>query len=138
MNKVTCFLIDDDPDDQEIFSIAMEDVDPSHSCITASDCMEAIEKLGDDPKLLPDFIFLDLNMPFMTGQQCLPELKKMKHLKDVPIIIYSTSSNDADYRLTKKLGASHFMVKPSSISVLVDMLKLVLSRERLPFLLTKE
>ena len=131
-------MIDDDPDDREIFKIALEDVSPHHKLISVFDCMTALEKFAKEPGFLPDYIFLDLNMPSMTGQQCLPELKKMAHLEKIPIIIYSTSSNETDFRSTKKLGANHFLVKPSSISTLVKMLQWIMQEKTLPFLLATE
>jgi CheY-like chemotaxis protein len=115
-NKITCFLIDDDKDDQEIFMLALEDMDINVSCITANDGNEALLKFAQDETFLPNFIFLDLNMPRINGKQCLIEIKKIDHLKDVPVIIYSTSSAQKDKVETEMLGAAAFITKPSSIS----------------------
>ena len=72
-----CFIVDDDEDDREIFAIALQDADKSYKCLTAINGKEALEKLKSDETLIPDFIFLDLNMPFMSGIQFLVEIKKV-------------------------------------------------------------
>ncbi|HSD06658.1 response regulator [Flavobacterium sp.] len=117
-----CFLIDDDQDDREIFAIALSEVNSSYSCITAINGEDALKVLNDQPDFTPDFIFLDLNMPLMNGKTCLTELRKIPRLKQVPIIIYTTSSYSKDIEDTQNLGASHYLVKPSSISSLSNIL----------------
>src|SRR5215216_7180747 len=106
------FLADDDADDQEIFKEALSEIDKSIRCLTASSGEEALSKLTGGLKPLPDYIFLDLNMPRMDGLQCLTEIKKIKILKNIPVIIYSTSSAQKDVEETRKLGADYFITKP--------------------------
>jgi CheY-like chemotaxis protein len=123
MNQTaTCFLIDDDSDDQEIFSIALEELGMPVQCIVASNGIEALERLHRDVSLVPDFIFIDLNMPRMSGRECLEEIKKIPRLAQVPIIIYSTSSEQKDIEETRRLGANHFLTKPVTISMLTKRL----------------
>lgn len=124
--KIICFLIDDDDDDQEIFNLALDSIDLDITCITANDGIEALNKLNIDSDFVPDFIFLDLNMVRMNGRECLTEIRKLSRLKDVPIIIYSTSSEQKDIIETKLLGAADYIVKPPSISILVQRLEQVL------------
>ncbi|HEV7349801.1 response regulator [Telluribacter sp.] len=123
---ITCFLIDDDPDDQEIFTLALSKVDPAISCVTADDGIDALQKLKKDESFVPEFIFLDLNMPRMNGKQCLAELVKIDRLEQTPIIIYSTSSEPRDVMETKELGASDFIVKPSYFDALAASLSKVI------------
>jgi len=118
MHFKTCFLIDDDEDDQEIFTLALREADASIKCVTASDGVEALAKLADDKTFIPDYIFLDLNMPLMNGKECLREIRKQSHLKGVPVIIFSTSSEPHDIEETRKLGANDFITKPPLISSL--------------------
>ncbi len=128
-NIKTCFLVDDDIDDQEIFMAAVSEVDKSINCVGIDNCEEAIDKLKTEVSNLPDFIFLDLNMPRLNGRQCLAELKKIAHLKHVPVIIYSTSSLNKDIEETKKLGADMFITKPSKFDDLCFALTEVLSKD---------
>ncbi len=121
-SSVTCFLIDDDEDDQEIFAIALKKVDASIDCVFADNGLAALQKLRQDDSFRPQYIFLDLNMPGMNGVQCLTELKKIDRLHHTPIIIYSTSAEQQDVIETKKLGAAEFITKPPLVSALTDRL----------------
>jgi CheY-like chemotaxis protein len=115
------FLIDDDPDDKEIFQEALKQIDEEIICYTASDGEDALTKLRD-ALLLPDVVFLDLNMPVMNGKDCLRELKKDKDLRHIPVIVYSTSSVEREKSNCLSLGATHFISKPPQFAVLVNKL----------------
>ncbi len=122
----TVFLIDDDTDDQEIFGLAIEKTNVKADCVYANDGIQALEKLNGDESFLPDYIFIDMNMPRMNGQQCLSEIKKIERLKDVPVFMYSTSADPECISENIQLGAEDFIVKPSSISELTIILKRIL------------
>jgi CheY-like chemotaxis protein len=127
-SPVTCFLIDDDEDDQELFTLALKKVDPALTCVVADDCGEALQKLRQEETFMPRYIFLDLNMPRMHGKQCLMELKKIARIEHIPIIIFTTSSEPKDILETKALGATDFLTKPPLISTLTNRLaKLLLA-----------
>jgi CheY-like chemotaxis protein len=115
----TVFIADDDPDDVELLVEAIGQVDESATCLIAYDGEQAIQKLKSSAFTLPDIIFLDLNMPRINGMQCLAEIRKLQKLKDVPVVIYSTSSIPNDIEETKKLGAAHFLTKPSDYKALI-------------------
>lgn len=121
-DDATIFLIDDDSDDREIFALALEEIFPSYTCVTARDGVEALEKLrsGD---VKPNYIFLDLNMPRMNGQQCLSEIKKELALNKIPVIIYSTSSESRHKEQMIAMGASAFVTKAPVIPELIASLK---------------
>lgn len=111
--KATRFLIvDDDMEDQELFIDAVKEVDNSIECISAYNGQEALNFLKNDPSLLPDYIFLDLNMPILNGIQCLAEIKKTEGLHHIPVLIYTTSNWSRNEEETRKLGAHHFFTKP--------------------------
>jgi CheY-like chemotaxis protein len=117
-----CLLIDDDLDDQEIFTLALERVNNELTCIHATSGMEAIQRLNDEALPVPDYIFLDLNMPKMNGKECLKEIKTFQHLNHIPVVIYSTSSLKHDVSETKSLGACDFITKPFSMNELIEVL----------------
>jgi CheY-like chemotaxis protein len=118
----TCLLIDDDQDDQEIFMIALNDSGQHIKCHTANSAISGLQQLDSDPAKIPDYIFLDLNMPGMNGKQCLVEIKSRPYLKNVPVVIFSTSSRPQDISEAKELGAETFITKPSSIRLLSKLL----------------
>lgn len=116
------FLVDDDIDDHEIFKSALSKVDGDLTLLTATNGYEALDLLSTTGTL-PDYIFVDLNMPRMGGLQFLKEIKQTDTLKNIPVIIYSTSSNPVDIAKTKQLGAISFITKPSRFSDLCSLLQ---------------
>ena len=119
--RKTCLLVDDDEDDTEIFSLALNEANPAIECFVARDGVEALDMLRDTG-FIPDYIFLDLNMPLMSGKECLIEIRKRPHLLNTPVIIFSTSASQKDIVETEKLGASSFITKPPLISMLTEKL----------------
>jgi CheY-like chemotaxis protein len=112
MDKVyTILLVDDDEEDRQIFMDALDEIDPGISCITAGDGRAALRLLEEQP-VLPDIIFLDLNMQGMDGWQFLGEKRKNSRFEAIPVVIYSTSSHVKDIKETKELGAAGFITKP--------------------------
>lgn len=105
-------IIDDDEDDRSLFIDAVNEVDSSIKCIAISSGTEALLLLRTENFTLPDFIFLDLNMPCLNGKQYLVQVKKDPRLMHIPVIIYSTTRRDEDVEETKRLGASYFLTKP--------------------------
>lgn len=108
-------LIDDDEDDRNLFSEGLQKIDPSIKLDTAEGGIEAFLKLKDDMQRLPDFIFLDLNMPMMDGHEVLAELKNDELLKNIPVIIYTTSSDSNEKEETIKRGAVSWITKTHSM-----------------------
>lgn len=123
------FIIDDDLEDQEIFMEALREVDKSVICYTATSGEEAFRQLESEVLILPDLIFLDLNMPKQNGKQVLKELKQSRSLYLIPVIMYSTSFGPRDIDEIRHLGASHHLLKPSRFDDLCKALTEILSKE---------
>jgi CheY-like chemotaxis protein len=126
MNYRKILLIDDDEDDQEIFMMAVNEVSKKAECVALSDASMALKKL-ENKEVVPDVIFLDLNMPIMNGQQFLVEIKKRDSLKNIPVIVFSTSFHQATIDLTKELGAKDFITKPNNLPALIKILEPLLN-----------
>ena len=124
---MTILLVDDDEDDRKLFVEATKEVDNSINCLSASDGMEALDFLRDDRNTVPDYIFLDLRMPGLTGEECLIEMKKESRLATVPVIVYTTSRDVRESARLKQLGAAHFMSKPISPDDVYYMVSFVLN-----------
>lgn len=122
-------LVDDDIDDQDLFAEAVHEIDSTIQCYSVFDCEEALQFLRSGTVSLPDLIFLDLNLPRINGKQCLIELKNDAVLRDIPVIIYSTSSERSDIAETARLGAVHFLTKPNRFGELCNALRFVISRD---------
>ena len=84
---------------------------------------EALFLLNNGLLELPDYIFLDLNMPVMNGLKCLAEIKKTTLLKNIPVVIYSTASRKEYQEESIKLGAINFFIKPADYRGLLKYLK---------------
>ncbi len=117
-----CLLVDDDPDDQEVFLSAMSDVCPTALCLVAPDGDRALELLHNE-ETIPDYIFLDLNMPRMNGFEFLAAIKKSKILQNIPVIVYSTTSQPGQIDKARKLGATEFFTKTYKYEELRSLLK---------------
>jgi CheY-like chemotaxis protein len=123
MKKI--FLIDDDADDRLLFCEAMGDVAPDFICHVAVNGRAALRKLDRNEIDIPDLIFLDLNMPLVNGWQCLAEIKKKELYKDIPVIIYSTSSYPEDIDQAVQSGALCYFSKPYDFKELKKSLRIV-------------
>jgi CheY-like chemotaxis protein len=110
-----CILfVDDDEDDRMLFESAVTHVDHTVRIVKAADVPTALGYLNDSTTPRPSVIFLDLNMPKKTGFECLEELKKDQHFKNIPVLIFTTSSRAADKENALSLGAIDFITKPNS------------------------
>jgi CheY-like chemotaxis protein len=122
------FIIDDDAEDQEIFIEAVREVDKSIQCYSATSGEDAMKQLEMEVVVLPDLIFLDMNMPKLNGKQVLRELKNTRSLKGIPVIMYSTSFAPRDIEEIDQLGAAYHLLKPSRFEDLCNSLTLILSK----------
>ena len=123
MNKTQwCLLVDDDLDDQEIFVMCLAEVNAHIDCRTANDGAEGIELMEAQPDYVPDYIFLDVNMPRMNGLDCLTELRKLPRLQDTKIFMYSTTSETDVVEESRKRGADDFIIKPVKTIALKEIL----------------
>jgi DNA-binding response OmpR family regulator len=113
-DKTKLLIVDDDADDTQLFIDAVKDFDEHIECVSAKDGKDALDLLNDLNTSLPDYIFLDLRMPRFNGKRCLMEIKKDERLKDIPVIIYTTSKELEDSKELKEMGAIHFISKPAN------------------------
>ncbi|AWA31489.1 response regulator [Flavobacterium magnum] len=116
-------LADDDEDDRNFFSDAIQELKMNSTLTTFKDGKELIDYLEADETVLPHIIFLDLNMPCKTGFDCLKEIRENPKLKDVSIAIYSTSSSEKDVEDTFIGGANVYIKKPNDFSKLKKVIK---------------
>jgi len=122
MRYQNIFHIDDDEDDAEIFLSAALEASNAVTIEGFYDARKALDKLVG-LQILPDAIFLDLNMPIMDGFEFLRELRSSTAFQNIPVIILSTSSHQDTIDATKKLGADGFITKPSDYNQLVTILR---------------
>lgn len=123
---MTILLIDDDRDDAELFQEVLKEIDSSIGFNHIEDSKKGLEKLTAQTNNLPDIIFLDINMPIVSGWQCLDHFKKTEHLKDIPVIMFTTSSQPREKENALQHGANGFITKPNEYQVLKNSLSEVI------------
>ena len=131
MKQLTIMVVDDDPDDIDLFKDALSEVDDSCRLIVANDGRDAL-RLLTDKGIDPDVIFLDYNMPVMDGMRCLAALKEDPLLKNIPVVMHSTTLPEEDIAFCKAVGAKILIkqvVYASMIRELNNILSEVRSRE---------
>ncbi|MFV8377028.1 response regulator [Flavobacterium sp. LB1P62] len=110
------FLADDDDDERIIFSEAIEELKMKNELTFFNDGNHLLSYLFGPDSNLPDILFLDLNMPYKNGLDCLKEIRAVNRFKDVSIAIYSTSSSEEDIENTFIGGANIYIKKPNDFS----------------------
>lgn len=115
-------LTDDDANDRILFKDAIEQLELNVSLNMLEGGVELMKHLTDKKNVLPDFIFLDLNMPGKNGYECLEEIRADERLKNLCVIIYSTSSKFEDIQESLNKGANLYFAKSSTFQELVNRL----------------
>jgi len=124
------FLAEDDADDRMFFEDALKAINiPSQLTLSSNglELMRNLETLTAHPP--PHVIFLDLNMPLKNGIECLKEIRETPKLKDIPVVVYSTTANESTVEKTYSLGANCYFRKPSSHQSLIKAIEAVLGLE---------
>lgn len=117
-------LADDDMDDRFFFAKALKEITVSTNLITVNNGEQLMDYLLTNEAQLPHVLFLDLSMPRKTGFECLAEIKENTKLKNLPVVMYTTSytrSIDFEDNLKKtlsKMGAQDYIRKPDDFEVL--------------------
>lgn len=120
-------LADDDEDDRNFFNDAINDLKINNKLTIFNNGKELMDYLENPEIVLPDILFLDLNMPCKTGNECLKDIRSNPKFKDISIAIYSTSSSDKDIEETFVGGANIYIKKPNDFSKLKKVLQEVMA-----------
>lgn len=112
--------VDDDLEDLELFQEVIESIGPEHRVFSATNGQE---RLHIAKVIIPDIIFLDINMPIMNGRETLHELRQNNLLKTIPVCMLSTSSNAMEIMRYQELGVHGFIVKPNTFADLCQAVK---------------
>jgi len=115
-------LADDDLDDCEFFSDVFKTNFPDVKLTVSNDGKVLMDLLEGPPAAQADMIFLDLNMPVLSGPQCLENIRKSLELNKHIVVIFSTSSSPFDIQKMYSLGANYFITKPAEYN---DLSKLI-------------
>lgn len=124
MEKIVILLADDDADDRSVFLQAINEAEIQVQLTVVEDGRQLTDFLStaaEPPP--PDIIFLDINMPFKNGKECLQEIRQKKKFDPIIVAMYSTSSQRKDIDETFSYGANTYIIKPASFGTQINMLK---------------
>ena len=124
---INIILADDDRDDRLFFTDAFDELGMNTKVNTYNDGVELMDFLNSEDAIMPNVLFLDLNMPKKSGIECLNEIKANSKMSEIAIAIYSTSASEEDIEETFVLGANIYIKKPSDFKALKKVLAEVVS-----------
>ena len=125
----TILLADDDEEDRELARDALQDSHLANEmkfAVDGQDLMDYLHQTGRwtaDSAPRPGIILLDLNMPRKDGREALSEIKADGALRRIPVVVLTTSKDEADVLATYDLGVSSFITKPVTFGGLVDVMR---------------
>jgi CheY-like chemotaxis protein len=123
--KKPILLVEDDRIDAMTVQRALKDVKVLNQLIIRENGEEALEFLRDDTQVKPAIILLDLNMPRMNGIEFLEVAKTDDSVKNIPVIILTTSHGEWDRIQSFNLGAAGYMVKPVDYHQFVEAIRII-------------
>lgn len=126
----TILMADDDEDDRLLTKDALQESRVRNTLYCVEDGVELLEYLKREGKYAdpessprPGLILLDLNMPRKDGREALKEIKADAELKNIPVVILTTSGQEEDKVKGYNLGAASYITKPVNFEGLVELMK---------------
>jgi chemotaxis family two-component system response regulator Rcp1 len=120
-------LIEDNPADVMLTIEAFKECTEKHDVKTVKDGIEALKYLYNQDEYLnalkPDLILLDLNLPRKDGREVLSVIKSDEYLRDIPVLVLSTSKNEEDIINCYKLKANSYITKPVDLDQFINIVK---------------
>lgn len=130
--KIVLLMADDDEDDRLLAEEAFKESRIRNDVRFVGDgeeLMDYLYKRGDyeEPGKAPrpGLILLDLNMPKKDGREALEEIKAHESFRHIPVVILTTSRDEADVLRSYNVGANSFIVKPVTFESLVEVIRLI-------------
>ncbi|MGM0425823.1 MAG: response regulator [Thermodesulfobacteriota bacterium] len=125
-------MVDDDPDDYFLVRAALEENDARiqlHLCNGVQELSDYLFCCGKHggcrTKSFPSLILLDLNMPSKNGKEALTALKTDPYARQIPVFVYTNSTENEDIVSSYRLGANTYIPKPSTFESLVETMAIV-------------
>lgn len=119
---IQLLLADDDKDDCDLFKDALDELSVIAELDTVHDGEQLMQLLINKKDPLPQVLFLDLNMPKKNGFECLSEIKHNNKLKNLPVIVFSTSFDHDIVNLLYNNGAHYYISKPNEFEKLKNVI----------------
>jgi two-component system, chemotaxis family, response regulator Rcp1 len=126
MDALRILLVEDSPSDVRLIREALKETPLDVQITLARDGIEAMEYLHQSEVGMvnrPDIILLDLNLPRKNGREVLAEVKATPRLKQIPILIMTSSKADEDVKQAYNLNANCYIAKPGNLQEYVDVVR---------------
>jgi two-component system, response regulator len=127
MSERYILLVEDNPDDEELTLLSLRKNNLAHDIVVVRDGVEAIEFLfgtgqyaGRDITQAPTVILLDLKLPKLDGLGVLKRLRADDRTRNLPVVVLTSSSQDADVLASYNLGANSYVRKPVEFGAFVE------------------
>ncbi len=124
-SSINILIANSDEEDSLMFAEALKDNLPSAKIVHVTDGIAALRYLKTHVQ--PDLVFLDLNMPFKNGINCLKDIYNLSLLPATPVIVSSTTKNMKDIKAAYEYGAAFYIIKPASFIELNEIIKRAIS-----------
>jgi CheY-like chemotaxis protein len=127
--SVEILLVEDNPDDVDLTIEAFKESSSQRRLHVVEDGVEALAFLrhqgayASSPR--PDLILLDLNLPRKTGHELLAEIKIDPELRQIPVVVLTTSAADADVNRSYELAANCYITKPVDLDAFFGVVNIV-------------
>ena len=127
-DPIVILMADDDDDDYLLTKKALKESKLLNTLVRVTDGEELLDYLysrGEYEKtaVRPGVILLDLNMPRKDGREALKEIKNDPKLRNIPVVIFTTSNAEEDVYKTYQLGSNSFITKPVTFENLISVMK---------------
>lgn len=116
--KYDILLVEDNQDDILLTKLGLKEAGLNADLTILNNGKLAIQYLQcilKDEKQLPDLILLDINLPVMNGFEALNEIKSIKEMNDIPVVIFTSSDSQTDMRYGYESGADLYIRKPNNL-----------------------
>jgi CheY-like chemotaxis protein len=113
-------LVEDDPNDVELFTIALEKSGVPHRLMVAKDGQEGVDMMSDPVTDDPDLILTDLKMPRLNGFDLLERVRSNPKTKNVPVVLFSSSRATSDVEGAYERDANAYVCKPVRFAEFIE------------------
>ncbi len=120
--KLNIYLADDDEADCQLFKEAIEELPVTVNLTTVYDGEQLLNLLSQEGNVLPDALFLDLNMPRKNGFAALGQIKRDEKLLNLPVIVFSTANDQEKVKMVFRDAAHYYIRKPAKFSELKEVI----------------
>lgn len=121
-------LVDDDPDEESIFQIALDFLGIDYSFLYFEKANEFVSYIENEANNLPDIVFVDMKMPQISGKDLIKQIRENHKYDAMQAIIYTAHINEQDKKAMLDMGIYEIFIKPTEFLELTEMMKAMIER----------